>query len=743
MGSIGRYIFRTTFGAFLLVLVSLTGAIWMTQALRDIDLMTNQGQTVLVFIGITSLIIPQLVLVIAPVALVRRGRAHPAQARDRFRDHRHERRRHAAVAAAAAVHGRHDRRVGAARRHQRLFRAGKPAHAAPLADRGAHRPGQQHRAARPLHRHRAGLAFNIRERRPNGLLVGLLLDDRRDPQQRVTILAERGEILKNDQGNFLILENGSIQRHEVKQRDPNIVLFDRYAFDLSQFAGGPQVIKYSVRERYLWQLMRPDPNDPQYKEQPGQFRAELHDRLLAPIYPFAFVLIAFAFLGAPRTTRQSPAWSIAAVILAVSALRLIGFASTVFTLKYPLAVLVQYCRGGRHDRGVSLCDLARADHRAAGLPHHRERPHPGMGRAPRRRDRGSRAMTGTLARYFGMRFLTTLVAVLLGVFALVILIDYVEMMRRLSDAPNVSALKVAQTSLFRVPQITERILPFCMLIGAMSCYLGLSRRLELVVSRAAGMSAWQFIAPARVRGARRRHRRHHGLQSDRRGASGEIQAARGGDFRQQPDRAFRPPSMASGSRQRSDNGQSIINAASSREQGVVLSNVTAFVFDQNNKFVERIERRLGHACSRAIGSSTTPASMRRARRRANASPIASPPTSPPNRCAKPSRPPRRCRSGSFPYFIDMAERAGLRRDRLSPAIPEAAGAAVHARRDGVARRGIQPALRPLRRRAENGAGRHRVGLPALRHVEADRRSEQRRTHSADRRRMDAGWRSAR
>ena len=66
-----------------------------------------------------------------------------------------------------------------------------------------------------------------------------------------------------------------------------------------------QVVKYSVRERYLWQLISPDPNDPLYKEQPGQFRAELHDRLLAPLYPFAFVLIAFAFLGAPRTTRQS------------------------------------------------------------------------------------------------------------------------------------------------------------------------------------------------------------------------------------------------------------------------------------------------------------------------------------------------------------------------------------------------------------------------------------------------------
>ena len=44
-----------------------------------------------------------------------------------------------------------------------------------------------------------------------------------------------------------------------------------------------------MRERYLWQLIAPDANDPLYKEQPGQFRAELHDRLLAPLYPFAFV----------------------------------------------------------------------------------------------------------------------------------------------------------------------------------------------------------------------------------------------------------------------------------------------------------------------------------------------------------------------------------------------------------------------------------------------------------------------
>jgi lipopolysaccharide export system permease protein len=341
MGSIGRYIFRTTLGAFVLVLVGLTTAIWLTQALRDVDLMTNQGQSALSFLGITSLVVPPLILVIAPVALV-----------------------------VAVAHNLHklasDSEIivmnGAGMKPARLLLpfvavtivasimlTAISAYIAPESLRMLRRwltevrtdlvsnivqPGR-------FMAIESGLAFNIRERRANGLLVGVLMDDRRDPAQRVTILAERGQIVKNEHGNFLLLENGSVQRHEGSQRDPNIVQFDRYAFDLSQFASS-QTVKYTVRERYLWQLISPDADDQLAKEQPGQFRAELHDRILAPIYPFAFMLIAFTFLGAPRTTRQSAAWSLTGVISAVSALRLFGFACTVFSIKYPIAAAFQY-----------------------------------------------------------------------------------------------------------------------------------------------------------------------------------------------------------------------------------------------------------------------------------------------------------------------------------------------------------------------------------------------------------------
>ena len=75
------------------------------------------------------------------------------------------------------------------------------------------------------------------------------------------------------------------------------------------------------------------------------------------------------------------------------------------------------------------------------------------------------SVTGTLSRYFGLRFMWSALAAFGGVLLLVALIDYIELMRRTSDLTQVSALTVLQTSIFRVPQVTERILPFCVMVA--------------------------------------------------------------------------------------------------------------------------------------------------------------------------------------------------------------------------------------------------------------------------------------
>ena len=105
-------------------------------------------------------------------------------------------------------------------------------------------------------------------------------------------------------------------------------------------------------------------------------------------------------------------------------------------------------------------------------------------------------IAGTLSRYIGLRFLSATIAVFAGAFALVAMIDFIEMLRRTGDIKDISSLFIARITVYRVPFVTERVLPFAVLVATMFCYLNLSRRLELVVARAAGVSAWQFIAPA-------------------------------------------------------------------------------------------------------------------------------------------------------------------------------------------------------------------------------------------------------
>ena len=186
------------------------------------------------------------------------------------------------------------------------------------------------------------LTIRIRYRVPGGVLSGIFVDDRRDPKERVTIIADHGTVLKNESGSYLILEDGNLERFEAGKRDPALVAFGRYAFDMSKFSNHGRDVALGIRERYIWELLSPPADDPIFQQLSGQFRAELHDRFMAPVYPFAFAVLTFAFLGTPRTTRQSRNFSIGGSIFAVFGLRMVGFACSVMTVKTPGAALVQY-----------------------------------------------------------------------------------------------------------------------------------------------------------------------------------------------------------------------------------------------------------------------------------------------------------------------------------------------------------------------------------------------------------------
>ena len=342
MGSIGRYMFRATMGAFLITLVSLTVVIWFTQAMREFDLITSQRQTLLVFVGITGLIIPLLVMMIAPIALVMAS-AHVLNKLSSDSEI-------IVINAAGVSPWRLVRPFLAAAVVVSLLVSVIAAYVSPRSLRALRDWGAQVRAdiltniVQPGRFTTVGgnLTFHIADRRPNGLLVGIFVDDRRDPNEHATYLAEQGEIVKNDSGSFLVLDGGSIQRLQTGQRDPRIVTFNRYPFDLSQFTGGRQNVVYTVREKYIWELLWPRPDDALYMAQPDQYRSELHDRLATPLYPLAFVILAYMFLGPPQTTRQSRTLALLGMIGVVALLRLTGFVSVIVGVRVPGVLVVQY-----------------------------------------------------------------------------------------------------------------------------------------------------------------------------------------------------------------------------------------------------------------------------------------------------------------------------------------------------------------------------------------------------------------
>ena len=344
MGAVGRYIFRTTFGAFMVVLVSVTMLMWMTQAMRNVDLLTSQGQTVLVFIGITGLIIPLLVLLIAPIALMIAA-AHVLSKLSTDSE---------LIVMNAA--GMAPRQVFtpllAVGLIVSLMVAAIAFYVSPKSLREARRWATEVRAEVVSSKIEPGqftsieggkLTVHVRERKPNGQLSGVMVDDQRDPKERMTILAELGTILTNDRGVFLILETGTVQRQETGKRDPAIIRFREYAFDLSRLSpGAPASITYSAPERFLMELIAPAPGDTFAIEQADALRAEFHNRITAVLYPVAFLVLTFAYLGAPRTTRQGRATSLITAILLSVALRSAGFYGVLSGARTPALLVLPY-----------------------------------------------------------------------------------------------------------------------------------------------------------------------------------------------------------------------------------------------------------------------------------------------------------------------------------------------------------------------------------------------------------------
>ena len=195
----------------------------------------------------------------------------------------------------------------------------------------------------------------------------------------------------------------------------------------------------------------------------------------------------------------------------------------------------------------------------------------------------------TLFVYIGRVFLVTIILVSLGFLAIIYLGDLTELMRRAASREGLAFTTVAEMALYKLPGTTEVVLPFAVLIGSMIAFHRLGRHNELSVMRAAGVSVWQFVAPACAAAllfgifatavynpiSAKTIASYHSLEAThllgrQEGRVGNVGAS-------------------VWLRQSNTVGTAVINAAHGLQRGTELQDVVVYQFDRADRFISRMK----------------------------------------------------------------------------------------------------------------------------------------------------------
>jgi lipopolysaccharide export system permease protein len=187
-----------------------------------------------------------------------------------------------------------------------------------------------------------GLTVFIRQLAPTGEIKGILVHDNRELTRPITYLAETGVLAQTPEGARLIMLNGNIERAEEGGSRLSVLKFDRYVFDLDEYAGQQRASERETSERYLSELLEPQITGANQDARRGVYLAEAHNRLSGPLYCLAFALIALAATAKGHMLRASYALRLSGAALMGAVLRLLGYAAQGTAARNPAFLPVLY-----------------------------------------------------------------------------------------------------------------------------------------------------------------------------------------------------------------------------------------------------------------------------------------------------------------------------------------------------------------------------------------------------------------
>ena len=348
MSRLTRYILRQLSLPVAFISVALVGVVWLTQSLRFVDLIVNRGLSASHFLYLTKLLLPGILAVILPVALL---------CGVLFTYHRLSFDSEIIVMKSA---GLSQKALAVPAIIMALIVTvatyGFTLYLQPLGFRTF--KDQQftirHNYATVLIREGTfnnvikGVTVYVRERH-GGELLGILVHDSREPEKAITVMAERGTLVQTGAGPRFVMENGNRQERHRDSDQLSLLYFDRYTLDLALIAESPESRWREPGERYISELLFPGDSAAAdyYKD---KLRAEAHKRFVTPLYCIAFVLIALAAILSGEFDRRyewrrilyAAAGSVAVQVIGISLVPIVATTPGLFLLLY-LNIIIASC----------------------------------------------------------------------------------------------------------------------------------------------------------------------------------------------------------------------------------------------------------------------------------------------------------------------------------------------------------------------------------------------------------------
>jgi lipopolysaccharide export system permease protein len=336
-----QYLVAQVVGPLIFFTLASTAITWLRGSLTYLDLVVNRGQSASTFLEFTILLLPSVVMVVLPLALVvatiftihrlhteselvvlwasglsRYGVAKPLMIAS------------SAVTILAYILALWINPIAQNHLKGRVFEIRGDIAASVLQEGAFNSPIPQ-------------LTVYIRERKSSGELLGLLVHDARVPERPVTYMAERGVIVRAAEGPRLVMFTGTVQQVARETGELSLLDFEENVFDLQQFSAGPANRWHKPDERMLDELLHPDWGVDEIRNF-DLLVAEGHKRLSDPLYAYALPLIALSVLMFGEFSRRGIWFRVALALLLVILARVTGIGLNAYAVRHVWANVLVY-----------------------------------------------------------------------------------------------------------------------------------------------------------------------------------------------------------------------------------------------------------------------------------------------------------------------------------------------------------------------------------------------------------------